>query len=223
MSQSKHESTSTCFSQPREELIILLHRHPPRWRNVNRVIYPWTLTCKQSACILCEKGPLRQHRTTCCEVGGFSLCSLCILNKKSSRLACCLFCSCGYRNDTNMLEKCHVPKMHYIHRVLWTGLLTNYRDIFIFHPQVVTLCDCQCFSFHYWRLLQSFYAHSKMDSALYMEDKQLHREKYCFTFTKYWYEQRIHLLCYEKFHCSYLLHHEANSRCIRCVEDLPLQ
>lgn len=34
---------------------------PPMVMNVNGVIYPWTLTCKQSDYVWCEEGLLRQH------------------------------------------------------------------------------------------------------------------------------------------------------------------
>lgn len=89
--------------------------------NVNGVIYPWTLTCKQSDCIWCEKGLLRQHGALAVKSSDFAHAHYAFSMQNSWLPACCLFCSCSYQNDANSLEKCHVMKMHYIYHVLWTG------------------------------------------------------------------------------------------------------
>lgn len=110
-----------------------------------------------TVCVRCE-GPLLQHRAPRCE--HFSP-SHYAFWKQILSTAGCLFCSCSYQNDANILEECHV--MHYIQHTTgsWLTIAPLYSYLFTCTTGGSWLCDIQSLyyrtggsSHNYWSCLQ---------------------------------------------------------------------
>lgn len=144
-------------------------------------------------------------RAYCAGTGRLAVNSLRILSANRSLPACCLFHLCSHQNEANIVQKCHILKIHSNHHIplsncCYFDLLSSWRPFHMLND------TCNCSDPLLTDALETTARRAAFTDLARVTIKQ------------FW--------VYEESRCSelsHLSHEELSSRCIRCVEDFALQ